>query len=61
MFKKALDQGLLVLGVIFILAMIVNFITPLNMFTLSSQIYYVVFFVVYVACMYIKNRNSGRK
>ncbi|MBC6384348.1 MULTISPECIES: hypothetical protein [Lactobacillaceae] len=61
MFKKALDQGLLVLGVIFILAMIVNFITPLNMFTLSSQIYYVVFFVVYVAGMYIKNRNSGRK
>lgn len=61
MFKKSFNQGLIVLGLIFILAMIINFIIPLNMFTLRSQVYYIVFFVVYVAVMYIKNRNSGRK
>ncbi|MDV8932868.1 hypothetical protein [Leuconostoc citreum] len=61
MFKKSFNQGLIVLGLIFILAMIINFIIPLNMFTFRSQVYYIVFFVVYVAGMYIKNRNSGRK
>lgn len=61
MFKKSFNQGLIVLGLIFILAMIINFITPLNMFTLRSQVDYIVSFVVYVAVMYIKNRNSGRK
>ena len=49
MFKKSFNQGLIVLGLIFILAMIINFIIPLNMFTLRSQVFYIVFFVVYVA------------
>lgn len=58
MFKKSLNQGLIVLGIVFILAMIINVVTPLKMFTLSSQVYYIVFFIFYVGIMYIKNRKN---
>lgn len=60
MLKKALNQGLIVLGIVFILAMIINSITPLEMFSVSAQISYVAFFIVYVGVMYMKN-GKGTK
>lgn len=60
MLKKALNQGLIILGLVFILAMIINSVTSLKMFSVSAQISYIVFFIVYVAVMYIKNRKGTR-
>lgn len=60
MLKKALNQGLIVLGIVFILAMIINSITPLEMFSVSAQIGYVAFFIVYVGFMYMKNSKNSK-
>lgn len=60
MLKKALNQGLMVIGLVFIFAMIINYITPLKMFSFSAQVSYIAFFIVYVAVMYIKNGKTSR-
>lgn len=60
MLKKALNQGLIVLGIVFILAMIINSITSLEMFSVSAQISYVAFFIVYVGVMYMKNGKNSK-
>ncbi|KAF0504565.1 hypothetical protein [Pediococcus pentosaceus] len=60
MLKKAVNQGLIVLGIVFILAMIINSITPVEMFSGSAQISYVAFFIVYVGFMYMKNSKNSK-
>lgn len=60
MLKKALNQGLIVLGIVFILAMIINSITPVEMFSVSAQISYATFFIVYVGLMYMKNIKNSK-
>lgn len=60
MLKKALNQGLIVLGIVFILAMIINSITPVEMFSGSAQISYVAFFILYVGFMYMKNIKKSK-
>lgn len=60
MLKKAVNQGLIVLGIVFILAMIINSITPVEMFSGSAQISYVAFFILYVGFMYMKNSKNSK-
>lgn len=38
----------------------INSVTSLKMFSVSAQISYIVFFIVYVSVMYIKNRKGTR-
>lgn len=60
MFSKSLSQGLIVMGLIFIFAIIIDLVTPLQAFNTSSLVSFLAFFIVYVGITCIKNKHAKK-
>nr|SPO49470.1 hypothetical protein PLAC02_P64 [Ligilactobacillus acidipiscis] len=58
MLQKTINQSLVVMGLIFIIAMTINVFTPIAMFSSNAQIAYIAFFIVYAVVMYFKNSRQ---
>lgn len=61
MLQKVLSQSLLVMGAVFILALLINILTPLAMFSNNAQIAYLTFFIVYLFVIYLKDHRQSQQ